>query len=190
MASHEPAWRLLQQRRIFRCTLRLRQRTSRAEGAARGWLEGRGHFTAILHSGSTETGRFQQELGIRMQRRAKELSDGRHLHDPTQIHHRHAPADGTDHAQIMRNEEVGEPVLLLQLLEELLNLRTHRHIERSDRLIEDEQSRLEREGSGNRHALTFAAGEFPRIPCGIRRRQPHLIQQPLHGRIFRRARRR
>ena len=55
------------------------------------------------------------------------------------------------------------PVSLLQLAEQLQDLRLHRHVERGRRLVGDEQVGLVGERHGDHHALALAAGELVRI---------------------------
>ena len=62
-----------------------------------------------------------------------------------------------DNRQIMRNEQVRQPEFLLQVFEQIQNLRLNRNIQRGDRLVADDQLRLERERPGNADALPLPA---------------------------------
>src|SRR5215470_1172101 len=62
--------------------------------------------------------RRQQRLGVRMQRRSVEVACCSDLDDLAEIHHGYASAYLLDHREIVGNEDVGEPKLLLQLLEQ------------------------------------------------------------------------
>ncbi len=69
---------------------------------------------------------------------------GRGLDDTAEIHHRDAAADVVDHGEIVRDEEIGEPEFLLQILQQIDDLRLDRHVERGDRLVADDELRLDR----------------------------------------------
>ena len=47
--------------------------------------------------------------------------------------------------QVVRDEEVREPELVLQIFEQVHDLRLDRDVERRDRLVEHDQRRVERE---------------------------------------------
>ena len=59
--------------------------------------------------------------------------------------------------------------LVLELLDQLENLRLNRDVERGRRLVGDEQLRLARQRHRNHHALAHAAGELVRIAVGALR---------------------
>jgi hypothetical protein len=63
----------------------------------------------------------------------------------------------------MRNKQVGEPQTLLHIHEQVDDLRLDRDVERGNRLVGDQQARLERERAGNAYTLALAAREFVRI---------------------------
>ena len=60
----------------------------------------------------------------------------------------------------MRDIDEGDAQLLLQALELDLHLTAQLEVERAERLIEQQQLRLEREGAGDGDALALAAGEL------------------------------
>ena len=59
----------------------------------------------------------EQRLGVRMLRIAEQLIGGGDLHDLAQVHHRDTIANVFDHGQVVRDEQVREPELFLQLLQ-------------------------------------------------------------------------
>src|SRR5262252_7807697 len=63
----------------------------------------------------------------------------------------------------MRDEEIGEAQLLLEVHEQVEHLRLHRDIERRYRLVGDDKLRAQYERTRDRDALTLAAGEHVRI---------------------------
>ena len=71
-------------------------------------------------------------------------------------------ADVLDDAEIVRDEEVGQAELALQVAEQVEDLRLHRDVERRDRLVADDDLGLERERAGDADALALAAGELVR----------------------------
>ena len=52
------------------------------------------------------------------------------LDDLAEIHDRNAVADVLDHPQIVRDEQIGEPELLLQIEQHVQDLRLDRDVER------------------------------------------------------------
>ena len=59
----------------------------------------------------------------------EDLGGRRDLHDPSDVHHRHAVADVLHNAKVVRNEEVGQPQIVLQVFEEVEDLGLDRDIE-------------------------------------------------------------
>lgn len=77
---------------------------------------------AIVRDGFSSTvriGRRPEETRIRMRGLACESLRGSGLHNPPQVHHYHPVGDQLHHLEIVRDEEVGEPVLLLEVFEEI-----------------------------------------------------------------------
>ncbi len=52
---------------------------------------------------------------------------------------------------------------LLQLAQEVDDLRLHAHVERRGRLVEHDEARLQHHGAGDGDALPLPAGEFVRV---------------------------
>ena len=63
----------------------------------------------------------------------------------------------------MRDEDVGEAELVLEIEQQIEHLRLDRLVERRHRLVEDQQPRLEREPARDVDALALAAGNLVRI---------------------------
>ena len=63
----------------------------------------------------------------------------------------------------MRDEQVGEIVPLLQVAQQIDDLRLDQHVERAGRLVEHDEGRLQHDGARDRDALALAAGELVRI---------------------------
>ncbi len=77
----------------------------------------------------------------------------------------------------MRDEQVRQPELLLQIFEQIDDLRLNRDVERGDRLVGDDEFRTDRERPRDADALALAAGKFVRIAvCVIGLQTDHLQQ--------------
>ena len=104
------------------------------------------------------------------------------------IHDEHVVADVLDHGEIVRDEEVGEAELLLEVLEEIDDLRLHADVERADRFVADDESRLHGERAGDADALALAAAEFVRVAVHHLRLEADLARAvPPRGRAGRRG---
>ena len=76
----------------------------------------------------------------------------------------------------------GQVIFVLQLLEQLQNLRLNGHIKRGGRLVADEDFGVAGDGDGDDHALAHAAGELVRIILhALLRLQDTDIAQDLDG---------
>ena len=92
------------------------------------------------------------------------------LDDAAEVHHRRTPADVLHQPQIVRDEQIREPELLLQFDQEIHDLRLNRHVQRRYRLVGNDEGRIERECARNPDTLTLTAAEFVRISvdgCGV-----------------------
>ena len=83
----------------------------------------------------------------------------------------------------MRDEDVGQVELALEILQQVEDLRLHRDVERRDRLVADDQLRLERERARDADPLALAAGELVRVAVVVLRAQPDAGEQ-LRTRLF------
>ncbi len=86
-----------------------------------------------------------------------------HLDDAAEVHDRDPVGDVADHGQVVRDEDVGEAELALEVLQQVQDLRLHRDVERRDRLVADDQLRLERERARDADPLALAARELVRV---------------------------
>ena len=82
------------------------------------------------------------------------------LDDPTEVHDADAVRDAADDTEVVRDHEGRELVLVLQVSQQVQDLRLDRHVQRGDGFVEDQQAWLQDEGSGDDHALALAAAEF------------------------------
>ena len=88
-----------------------------------------------------------------------------------EVHDADAIGDVMHHREVVRDEEIGEAELALQVAHQVQHLRLHRHVERGRRLVADEERRVGRQRARDRDALPLAAGELVRIFARRRRRQ-------------------
>ena len=123
----------------------------------------------------------QQDLGVRMARRGEQRVAVGDFDDVAEVHHGDAVADVAHHRQVVRDEQVGDAELGLQVHQQVDHLRLHRDVERRHRLVADDQLRVQRQRAGDAEALALAAGELVRILGRRLRAQADLGEQPLHA---------
>ena len=85
--------------------------------------------------------------------------------------------DVPHHRQVVRDEQVRQVELVLEVLEQVEDLGLDRHVERRHRLVADDQLRAERERPGDADALALAAGELVRVPVVVLRVQPDELHE-------------
>ena len=83
-------------------------------------------------------------------------------------------------AEVVGDEEVGEPEVVLQVVEQVDDLRLDRDVERGHRLVGDDQLRLQRQRARDADALALAAGELVREAVVVLGAQADPLQQLLH----------
>ena len=81
----------------------------------------------------------QQRLRVRVARALVHVVGGADLDDLAEVHHRDAVGDVAHHREVVRDEDVREAQLVLQVLEQVDDAGLDRHVERRHRLVEDEQ---------------------------------------------------
>jgi hypothetical protein len=100
--------------------------------------------------------------------------------DFTEVHHHYPVAHMLYYRQIMRDKQVGDSSLLLQILKETDNLRLDGHVECADRFVTNDEFRLDRQRPGDANPLALAAAEFVRVAASMAWVQPHCRQQARH----------
>ena len=80
----------------------------------------------------------------------------------SEIHHADAVGDIPDDADIVRDEQIGQIFLLLQIQQQIDDLRLDGDIKRGDRLIADDKFRVQDQRAGNSDPLALTTGEFVR----------------------------
>ena len=86
---------------------------------------------AFLHQGLRSNSR-QQRLGIRMTGIAENFFAGGQFNQAAQIHDADAVRNVADHAEVMRNEQIGQSGVFLKADEQIDNLCLNGHVERRD----------------------------------------------------------
>ena len=82
--------------------------------------------------------------------------------------------------QVVGDEQIGEAEPVLQVEQQVDDLRLDRDVERRDRLVGDDQRRVQRERAGDADALALAAGERVREAVHVGGRQLHQVEQLAH----------
>jgi hypothetical protein len=76
----------------------------------------------------------------------------------------HAVGDVADDVEVVRDEDVGEVEVALEVLQQVEDLRLHGDVERRDRLVADDQLRVDHE----RAAMPIRCRWPPENSCGKR----------------------
>jgi len=86
-----------------------------------------------------------------------------------------------DDGKVMGDEQVREPEPLLEIGEEVQDLRLDRHVERGHGFVEHHKIRLQRERTGDADALALPARQLVRVSCRVFRAEADEIQQLGHA---------
>ena len=81
----------------------------------------------------------------------------------------------------MRNEQIGQTELLLQIDHQVQDLRLNRNIQRGDRLIADHKLRIDRKCSCNHDSLAATAVKLVRVEIVCTPRQTNHLHQFLNA---------
>jgi hypothetical protein len=135
---------------------------------------------AVRQVGVRDRDRGQQRLGVGVDGPHVELLGRRHLDDLAEVHDRDAVRHVPHHAQVVSDEDVGEVQLVLEVIEQVNHLRADRDVEGRDRLVGDDQLRVQGQRPGHADPLPLAAGELVRIAVDVLRRQADELEQFAH----------
>jgi len=89
--------------------------------------------------------------------RAEDRAGLPRLDDLTGAHHQDAVAQVAYDAEVVRDQHQRQVVVDPQVFDEIQDLCSHRHVQRADRLVREQDSRSRRQGSRNRDALALTA---------------------------------
>ena len=179
-AGDRPPFRYFAQRRRTALALRHPTRTAGVKSTAARRIDvagnlARQHGEALAVVGVGD--RRQQRLRIRVERFGEQRAGRRGLHQLAQVHHGDPVGHQAHHAQIVRDEQIGEREALLQVVEKVEYLGLDRHVEGGDRLVAHHDAGIERDGAADRYALPLTAGEVGRHAAGVPRRQADRVEQ-------------
>lgn len=168
--------------RFDRCTFGYCDRASRSEPATRRRIYrcrdiAREYYPLSLFLWIGDRDRGQKSLCVGMKRVLVKLLGLGYFHDLAEIHHGDAIRDVLDHGKPVRDEEIGQPELLLKILKQIDDLRLNRNVERRNRFIANDQLWVECECSCDADTLPLAAGEFVGIAVHIFRVKPDLAKK-------------
>ena len=119
-----------------------------------------------LHRGVGHGDRLEQQRRVGVRRLGEQLLGRADLAQAAEIHHGDAVAHRLHHGEVVGDEQQGEAVAPLHVLEEVQDLGADRDVERRHRLVADHQLGLEDQRAGDADALALAAGEFVRQAAG------------------------
>ncbi len=122
----------------------------------------------------------EQHPCVRILRALEDVAARGVLDDAALVHDEHALGRLEDDAEVVADEDGGEALRLLQLGDRVHDRVLHEHVERGGRLVEHHESRFEREGQCDGHALTHTAGQFTREAGEDLRREPDLLDELRH----------
>ena len=103
-----------------------------------------------------------------------ELVALRQFHHTSEVHDTDPVRDVADDGDVVRDEQVREPFILLQVLEHIDDLRLDGDVQRGDGFVADDELRFHSQRSRDADALLLAAGELMRETVGVFRIQPKI----------------
>lgn len=99
-----------------------------------------------------------------------------------EIHDHDTVAHEADDVEVVRDEEVGQAKIPLEIEQQVQHLRLHRLVECGHGLVENDETRFQCQGTGNVDALPLTAGKLVWIATGKAfRLQAHPMQQVVPG---------
>ena len=100
------------------------------------------------------------------------------LGDAPEVHDRDAVADVLDDAHVVGDEDVRQPEFALEVLEQVQDLGLDGDVERGDRLVADDEVRLEDERAGDPDPLALAARELVGVASSVVRLEADHVHDP------------
>ena len=110
--------------------------------------------------------------------------------DFSEIHHHDALADVFDYGEVVRDEQVGDAALFLQVLEQVDDLGLDADIQSADGFVANDEFGFDGERARDADALTLAAAEFVRVTLRVFGSRPTEVSSSsmrLGGRRFARV---
>ena len=119
----------------------------------------------------------QQQSGVGVGRRGKNLLHRAAFHHPPAVHHGHVIGHVGHHAHVVGDQHNGGADLVAQALHQVQNLRLDGHVQRRGWLIGDQQAGPAHQGCGDHDALAHATRQLKRELRGAQGR----VGNPHHG---------
>ena len=88
------------------------------------------------------------------------------FHDAPEVHHGDVIGDVPDYGEVVSDKEVGEAEFLLEIFEEVQNLRLDGDIERGDGFVGDDDLGVDGECTRDADTLSLATAEFVGVAIG------------------------
>src|SRR5262249_20109622 len=105
------------------------------------------------------------------------------LHKFAEIHHRYTVADVLHDREVVRNEQIGKPEALLEVLEQVDDLRLYGHVQGRDWLIAHDEVRVGSQRPRNADALALPTRELVRITPRVLGQQTYQVQEFADARL-------
>jgi hypothetical protein len=161
-----PQWCRLGPANLF-CILAARVKITASGGIS--WIS---HFAAQIEllPGSPLTNarhRGEERFRVWMPRALKEVPRCRQFYDLPDVHDGNSRRNEFNDGEVMRYKQVRQIEPLLQILEEIQDLRLDGHIESRDRFIGDNELRIERKRPCDTYALSLPSGKRVRVSSQI-----------------------
>src|SRR5215217_1968143 len=121
--------------------------------------------------------RGQQELGVRVPRRDQYPLCRTELHLLATVGHRDAVTEIASESEVVGDEEHRDPGILLEVLEQVHDLRLHADVEGRSGLVENQHVGIERECGGDTDALALPAAELVWVAAGEIGWEPDPLQK-------------
>src|SRR5437868_2726752 len=178
------------ERRVFNGAHGCRLRAARMESAAARRIDRRGNVThqddalAGRRRGRVRDGHCrQQRARVGMPGVVVEIRRLRVFDHLAEVHDGDPVADVPYDRQVVRDEEIGQAEVLLQVGKQVDDLRLNRDVKSRDRLVADDELRSKNERAGDTYSLPLTTRELGREPVvvlGIEADQLHrLLYEPL-----------
>jgi hypothetical protein len=104
------------------------------------------------------------------------------LDEVPQVHHRNRVGHIPGHVDLVRDHQVAEPQLALQVLQQVDDESLDADVQARGRLVQHEYGGLDRQRPGDRDPLHLAAAHPAREPDGEGRWQPDQVEKLAHPR--------
>ena len=110
-----------------------------------------------------------------------DLLRGPDLDELAAVHDRDPVAHRAHDGEVVRDEQVGQPELVLEVLEKVEDLRLDRDVERRHGLVADDELRVQRERPRDPDPLPLAAGELVRVAVDEARVEADDVEELAHA---------